>query len=125
MRRHRSFRAIFALVLIGLVAASGWLSPSHLLEENVGPFPAQVSPVTVDGENCQPGNGYGLVPDHARLVDPVHVCVVCKIFKGALHVSSRLTVPLFAPAATAALSLCVTPHFTGFCRLSRSPPLTA
>ena len=122
MRSQRSFRAIFAPVLIGLVAASGWLSPSHFLEENVGPFPAQVSG---DGESCQPGNGYGLVPDHARQVDPAHVCVVCKIFKGALHVSSRLTVPLFTPAATAALSGGVTPHFTGFYRLSRSPPLTA
>ena len=122
MRSQRSFRAIFAPVLIGLVAASGWLSPAHLIEENVGPFPAQVSG---DGENCQPGNGYGLVPDHARQVDPAHVCVVCKIFKGALHVSSRLTVPLFTPAATAALSRGVTPHFTGFYRLSRSPPPTA
>ena len=125
MRSQRSFRAIFAPVLIGLVAALGWLSPSHLLEENLGSFPAQVSPVAVDGENCQPGNGYGLVPDHARQVDPAHVCVVCKIFKGALHASSRLTVPLFTPAATAALSRGVTPHFNGFCRPSRSPPLAS
>jgi hypothetical protein len=125
VRSQRSFRVVSAPVLIGLVAASGWLFPSHLLEENVGPFPAQVSPAMVDGEGCQPGNGYGLVPDHARQVDPAHVCVVCKIFKGALYVSSRLTVPLFTPAATAALSGGVTPHFSGFCRPSRSPPLTA
>jgi len=122
VRSQRSFRAIFAPVLIGLVAASGWLSPSHFLEENVGLFPAQVSG---DGESCQPGNGYGLVLDHARQVDAAHVCVVCKMFKGALHVSSRLIVPLFTPAATAALSGGATPHFTGFYRLSRSPPPTA
>ncbi len=122
MRNQRSFPAIFALILVGLVAASGWLSPSHLLKENVGPFSVQASS---DGENCQPGNGYGLVSDHSRAVDPAHVCVVCKTFKGALHVSLRLTVPLFTPAATGALSRGITPHFTGFFRLSRSPPLTA
>ena len=125
MRSQRSFWAILIPVLIGLVAASSWLSPSHLLEENVGPFTAQVSSVTVDGESCQPGNGYGLVPDHARQLDTAHVCVVCKIFKGALHVSSRLTVPFLTPAATGVPSRGVTPHFTGFCRLSRSPPFTA
>ncbi len=122
MRSQRSFRAIFALLLIGLVAASVWLSPSHLLEENVGPFSVQASS---DGENCQPGNGYDLVSDHSRTVDPAHVCVVCKTFKGALHVGSGLTVPLFTPAGTAAPSRGGTPHFSGFCRLSRSPPFTA
>ena len=122
MLNQRFFLSILASILVGLVAASGWLSTSHLLKENVGPSSVQASS---DGENCQLGNGYGLVSDHSRAVDPAHVCVVCKTVKGALHVSLRLTVPLFTPAAIGALSCGITPHFTGFFRLSRSPPLSA
>ena len=122
VRNQRYMRVLCALVLAGVVAASGSLSPSHPFNQLVRPARAEV---LADGENCQPGSGYGLVPDHARQVEPDHVCVVCKVFKGALPVNARLNVPLFTPAFTAALSRGATPHFTGFYRFSRSPPFIA
>jgi hypothetical protein len=118
LRSHSNFRALIALALSGLFAASGSLFSSHLFQENADLVLRPVSPV----EACQPGNGHGLVSDHSLQVKPAHVCVVCKIFSGALHVGSGPTVPLVSPSSGFAFSQGQKLHFAGFTRLSRSPP---
>ena len=117
--RNRSvIRVLFAFALSGLVAVSGRLSSSHLLQEDTDRLLSSSASL----EACQPGSGHGLVPDHSRLVEPAHQCIVCQIFNGALHVGTSLTVPLFAPAAGIAFLHGEKLPFAGFSRLSRSPP---
>ena len=119
MQRGQSTgRKFIALALCGLFAASGPLLSSHLLEESSELVLRPVSPV----EACQPGDGYGLISDHALQVKPAHVCVVCKTFSVALHVGSGPTAPLFSPSSGLAYSRSKKLHFGGFTQLSRSPP---
>lgn len=118
LRRHSVYRALIALALSGLFIAWGPLLSSHLLHEYAQPLSRQMSPV----EACQPGDGHGLVSDHSLPVKSAHVCVVCKVFSGMLHVSSGPTVPLFSPSSGFAFSQGDKLHFAGFARLSRSPP---
>ena len=118
MRSHSVYRVIIALALSSLVVASGPLLSSHLVQQNADRLLRSVSPVEV----CQPGNGHGLVSDHSLLVEPVHLCVVCKIFNGALQVGAGPTLPLFSPSNGFAFSHNERLHFAGFSRLSRSPP---
>ena len=118
MRSQSIFRVLIALALSSLVVSSGPLSSSHLLQKDADELGRPTAPV----EACQPGNGHGLVPDHSRLVEPIHQCIVCKIFSGALHVGTSLTVPLFTPSAGIAFLRGEKLHFAGFFRLSRSPP---
>ena len=118
VRSHSVYRALIALALICLVVASGPLLSSHLLQDNADRLLSSLSPV----EACQPGDGHGLVPDHSLLVEPIHLCVICKVFNGALDVGTSLTVPLFTTAASIAFSHGERLHFAGFFRLSRSPP---
>ena len=121
LRGHSIHRALVALLLSGLFAASGPLLSSHLLQDNAELALRPVSPV----EACQPGNGHGLVSDHSVQVKPAHVCVVCKIFSVALHGGSGPTAPLFSPSSGFAFSQGEKLHFVGFTRLSRSPPTRA
>ena len=118
VRSHSVYRMPIALALICLVVASGPLLSSHLLQEDADRLLRSAAPV----EACQPGNGHGLVPDHSLLVEPIHLCVICKISNGALHVGTSLTVPLFTPSASMAFPRREKLHFAGFFRLSRSPP---
>jgi len=116
--RPPRLKALLVVVLSSTLSASGWLSFSHLLQENA----AQPVQISADAPSCQPGRGHGLVPDHARLVSPIHLCAICKNFKGTVHVDTRLTVPPFTPAANGATPHRQKLHFAGFSRLSRSPP---
>ena len=119
MHSYSIFRSFSALALSGLFAASGALYPSHLLRELDSQPVRSASPA---GEPCQPGEGHGLVPDHSLRVEPLHVCVLCKVFKGALYAGAGLTEPLLTSTATAPVSRSEKLHFAGFFRLSRSPP---
>ena len=110
-------KTLIALALSGLIVSSGPFLSSHALEEGVEQI-RSASGV----EACQPGNGHGLVPDHTLLVEPLHVCVICKTFNGTLLANIGITVPLFGPSAGTFCSPGVKHHFAGFFRVSRSPP---
>ena len=114
-------RALVALFLVGLFTASGPLFTSHLLQESAELTVRPVSPA----QACQPGNGHGLVADHALQVKPPHLCLVCKVFNGALHVADGLTLPLWSASGDLVLPQSRKLHFAGFARLSRSPPSRA
>jgi hypothetical protein len=119
---NRILKALLVLTLSGPLSASGWLSLYHLIqatEESTGPDrPADI-------ENCQPGEGYGIVADHSGPPSPVHFCAVCvlgKGQKGIARAASQLTAPPLSPDATLSLARGEKPRYPGFSRVSRSPP---